>query len=76
MGKEIATCGHVITEGLTYSREGTTRDFEPCTDYGNWCMKCTLEFYEHDERKILNSEINKFCEEILKLRQRQTNLKH
>lgn len=68
MGSEVATCGHAVKEGLTYSMEGVTRDFEPCVDYGTWCAKCTLDYFENGERKILNSEVNKLCEEIVRLR--------
>lgn len=57
MGKDIATCGH--ENGISCSVKASTRDCQPCTDFGTYCIDCLRDYYYED--RIEDESVKELC---------------
>lgn len=59
-----ATCGHKVVDGISIEIHSFTKEGEPCINYGTYCDKCLIEYYE--EGRIANEEFHKFIKRLIK----------
>lgn len=60
----IATCGHEVEEGISCFIHSFTKEGKPCLNYGTYCTKCFLEYY--NEGRVHNKELHLLIQAINK----------
>ena len=70
MGKQIATCGHEVSDGgIAFSTNGFTKYGKGCSDYKTYCAKCMCDLlceYNSYQQPLQKTEIGKFKDLFLK----------